>query len=59
MATRVRAHRPLKVVAFNAHGIRKQRIELSKLLQGRCIDVALLSEILHPKLPRLSDILLS
>jgi hypothetical protein len=39
MATRV--HRPLKVLAFNANGIGRQRYELSKQLH---IDVALLSE---------------
>jgi len=39
MATRV--HRPLKVVAFNANGIGKQRFEVSKQLQDRRIDVAL------------------
>jgi len=38
-----RVHRPLKFVAFNA-GITRQRYELSKQLQTRCIDVALLSE---------------
>jgi exonuclease III len=42
MATRV--HRPLKVVAFNANGIGRQRYELSKQLQEQRIDVALLSE---------------
>jgi hypothetical protein len=31
-------------MAFNASGIRKQLLELSKLLQDRCIDVAFLSE---------------
>jgi hypothetical protein len=31
MATRI--HRPLKVIAFNASGIMKQRYELSKQLQ--------------------------
>jgi hypothetical protein len=31
MATRV--HRPLKVIAFNANGIGRQRCELSKQLQ--------------------------
>jgi hypothetical protein len=42
MTTRV--HRPLKVVAFNANGIVRQRYELSKQLQDQRIDVALLSE---------------
>jgi exonuclease III len=42
MATRV--HRPLKVVAFNANGIGRQRYELSKQLQEQRVDVALLSE---------------
>jgi exonuclease III len=42
MATRV--HRPLKVIAFNANGIGRQRYELSKQLQDRNIDVALFSE---------------
>jgi hypothetical protein len=42
MATRV--HRPLKVVAFNANGIVRQRYELSKQLQEQRIYVALLSE---------------
>jgi hypothetical protein len=42
MATRV--HRPLKVLAFNANGIGRQRYELSKQLQELRIDVALLSE---------------
>jgi hypothetical protein len=41
MATRV--HRPLKVVAFNANGIVRQRYELSKQLQEQRIDVALFS----------------
>jgi hypothetical protein len=39
MATRV--HRPLKVVAFNANGVVRQRYELSKQLQDQRIDVAL------------------
>jgi len=43
-----RVHRPLKVVAFNANGITRQRYELSKQLQTLTIDVALLSET-HPK----------
>jgi hypothetical protein len=42
MASRV--HMPLKVVAFNAKGTRRQRYELSKHLQQQRIDVALLSE---------------
>jgi exonuclease III len=42
MATRL--HRPIKVVAFNANGIGRQRYELSKQLQEQRIDVALLSE---------------
>jgi hypothetical protein len=36
--------RPLKVLAFNANGIGRQRYELSKQLQELHIDVALLSE---------------
>jgi exonuclease III len=40
-----RIHRPLKVVAFNANGITRQRYEVSKQLQTRRIDVALLLEI--------------
>jgi hypothetical protein len=39
-----RVHRPLKVVAFNANGISRQRYQLSKQLQTLRIDVALLSE---------------
>jgi exonuclease III len=42
MATRF--HRPLKVIAFNANGIERQRYELSKQLQDPQIDVALFSE---------------
>jgi hypothetical protein len=42
MATRV--HRPLKVIAFNANGIGRQRYELSKQLQDLHVDVALFSE---------------
>jgi exonuclease III len=42
MAARV--HRPLKVIAFNANGIGRQRYELGKQLQDLKIDVALLSE---------------
>jgi hypothetical protein len=37
-------HRPLKVITFNANGIRRQRYELSKQLQDLHIDEALLSE---------------
>jgi exonuclease III len=37
-------HRPLKIIAFNANGIWRQRYDLSKQLQGLHIDVALLSE---------------
>jgi hypothetical protein len=42
MANRV--HRPLKVIAFNANGIGRQRYELSKQLQDLHVDVALFSE---------------
>jgi hypothetical protein len=42
MANRV--HRPLKVIAFNANGIWRQRYGLSKQLQGLHTDVALFSE---------------
>jgi hypothetical protein len=42
MATSV--HRSLKVVAFNANGIGRQRYELSKQLQEQRIDVTLFSE---------------
>jgi hypothetical protein len=42
MATRI--HRPLKVIAFNANGIMRQRYELSKQLQDLHVDVALFSE---------------
>jgi hypothetical protein len=42
MANRV--HRPLKVIAFNANGIWRQRYELSKQLHDLHIDVALFSE---------------
>jgi hypothetical protein len=42
MATRVL--RPLKVLAFNANGIGRQRYELSKQMHELHIDVALLSE---------------
>jgi exonuclease III len=37
-------HRPLKVTAFNANGIARQRHELSKKLQDLHIDVSLFSE---------------
>jgi hypothetical protein len=43
MASRV--HRPLKIIAFNANGIARQRHELSKQLQDFRIDVALFSVI--------------
>jgi hypothetical protein len=39
-----RSHSSLKVVAFNANGIGRQRFELSKQLQAQHIDVTLLSE---------------
>jgi hypothetical protein len=39
-----RVHRPLKVIAFNANEIGRQRHMLSKQLQGLRIDVALLSD---------------
>jgi exonuclease III len=39
-----RAHRPFKVIAFNANGIARQRHKLSKQLQGLRINVALFSE---------------
>jgi hypothetical protein len=39
-----RVHRPLKVIAFNARGILRQRYELSKQLQDLHIDVAPFSE---------------
>jgi exonuclease III len=42
MATRF--HRPLKVIAFNANGIGRQRYELSKQLQELHVDVVLLSD---------------
>jgi hypothetical protein len=42
MATR--DHRSLRVIAFNANGIGRQRYELSKQLQDLHIGVALLSE---------------
>jgi hypothetical protein len=60
MATRI--HRSLKVIAFNANGIMRQRYELSKQLQDLQVDVAPFSEthlkpraILHFKLPLLSN----
>jgi exonuclease III len=37
-------HRSLKVIAFNANGIGRQRYELSKELQDLHIDVTLFSE---------------
>jgi hypothetical protein len=40
----MKVHRPLKVVAFNANGIGRQRYELSKQMQDLKIDVALFSE---------------
>jgi hypothetical protein len=59
MASRV--HRLLKIIAFNANGIGRQRHELSKQLQDLRIEVACFlrhirnsSEVLHYKLPRLS-----
>jgi hypothetical protein len=42
MATR--NHRPLKVLAFNANGIGRQRYELSKQPRDLHVDVALFSE---------------
>jgi exonuclease III len=39
-----RDHRPLKVLAFNANGIRRIRYELSKQLEDLHVDVALFSE---------------
>jgi exonuclease III len=39
-----RFHRPLKVIAFNANGIERQRYEFSKQLQDLHVDVALFSE---------------
>jgi hypothetical protein len=41
-------HRPLKVTAFNANDISRQRYDISKHLQNLNLDVALLSET-HPK----------
>jgi hypothetical protein len=42
MATKV--HRPLKIVAFNANGIGRQRYELSKQMQDLKIDVAVFGD---------------
>jgi hypothetical protein len=42
MANRV--HRPLKVIAFKANGILRQRYKLSKQLRDLHIDVALFSD---------------
>jgi exonuclease III len=39
-----RVHRPLKIIAFNANGIGRQRHELSKQLQDLSIDVTLFSD---------------
>jgi hypothetical protein len=39
-----KAYGPLKIIAFNANGILRQRYELSKQLQDLHIDVALFSE---------------
>jgi hypothetical protein len=39
-----RIHRPLKVIAFNANGISKQRYELSIQLQDLHTDVVLFSD---------------
>jgi exonuclease III len=39
-----RVHRSIKIIAFNANGILRQRYELSKQLQDIYIDVALFSE---------------
>jgi hypothetical protein len=39
-----RVHRPLKILAFNANGIGRQRHKLSKQLQDLSIDVVLFSE---------------
>jgi hypothetical protein len=50
-------HRPLKVVAFNANDIWRQRYELSKQLQGLYIDVAsqISLEVAYSKLSLSSD----
>jgi hypothetical protein len=45
-----RIHRPLRIIAFIANGIWRQRYELSKQLQDLHIDVALLSKT-HLKPP--------
>jgi exonuclease III len=42
MATRL--YKPLRVLAFNANGIGRQRYELSRQLQDLHVDVALFSE---------------
>jgi hypothetical protein len=39
-----RVHRPLKIIAFNANGIGRQRYDLNKQLQDSNIDVDLFSE---------------
>jgi exonuclease III len=39
-----RVHRPLKVITFNANGIGRQSLEVSKQLQDSHIDVVLFSE---------------
>jgi hypothetical protein len=44
MTTRV--HRPLKIIAFNANDIWRQRYELNKQLQDLHLDVTLFSETL-------------
>jgi hypothetical protein len=46
MATRI--HRTIKVIAFNANGIERQRYELNKHLEKLHVDVILFSET-HPK----------
>jgi hypothetical protein len=38
-----RAHRPLRVIAFNANGTWRRRYQLSKQLQDLYLDVALRS----------------
>jgi hypothetical protein len=43
------SHRPLKIIAFHANGIERQRYELSKQLKDIRIDVDLFSET-HLKL---------
>jgi hypothetical protein len=37
-------HRPLKIIAFNANGIGRQRYDLNKQQQELPVDVALFSE---------------